>query len=519
MSSSSHHWRDSLSFFASDLFKQVQMAQLFPDSKTFADAIVKTDINTVLAAYDEALLDAEKSGRTLDLAAFVKTHFDIPEMISATSHTKFENVADYIEHMWQVLTRTPDTEQKDSLIALTRPYIVPGGRFREIYYWDTYFTALGLMDTGRTDMAINMLMNFVDILNEVGCIPNGNRAYYYSRSQPPILALFYNLLENALSDEQKEYVIWGMKKEYQFWMSESGAHEQCDNEASGYEKQKNVCQAQLRTVFMPCGAKLNRYFDTEPAPRPESYREDIETAEQIGAEKSQFYQHVRAACESGWDFSSRWLAKPNSLASIRTTEIIPIDLNALLVTLEQTLASVTQGAEKLLYDAAAKARIGAINTYLFSTEKAGYFDYHFPTQCQTDVVSAAMCVPLFVGIANQQQANGVHEAVIKTLLKEGGVVTTSNTTTQQWDAPNGWAPLQLFAVEGLRKYGFNMQAKTIMERFCKTIDGHFASSGVLLEKYNVCEPGIKAGGGEYDVQLGFGWTNGVYTRFQTYLNQ
>ena len=455
MSSSSHNWRDSLSFFASDLFKHVQMAQLFPDSKTFADAIVKTDLNTVLAAYEQACLDAEKSGEAVDLATFVNTHFDIPEMISATSQTKFENVADYIEHMWQVLTRTPDTEQKDSLIALTRPYIVPGGRFREIYYWDTYFTALGLIDAGRTDMAINMLVNFVDILNEVGCIPNGNRAYYYSRSQPPILALFYNLLKDALSDQQKEYVIWGLKKEYQFWMNEAGEN----------ASQKGV--AQLRTVTMPCGATLNRYFDTEPTPRPESYREDIETAEHIGADKSQFYQHVRAACESGWDFSSRWLANPNSLASIRTTEIIPVDLNALLETLEQTLASVTKGAEQAHYSAASTARINAMNT----------------------------------------------------LLKEGGVVTTSNATSQQWDAPNGWAPLQLFAVEGLRNYGFEMRAQTIMLRFCKTIERHFASSGVLLEKYNVCEPEIKAGGGEYDVQLGFGWTNGVYTRFQTYLNQ
>ena len=455
MSSSSHNWRDSLSFFASDLFKHVQMAQLFPDSKTFADAIVKTDLNTVLAAYEQACLDAEKSGEAVDLATFVNTHFDTPEMISATSQTKFENVADYIEHMWQVLTRTPDTEQKDSLIALTRPYIVPGGRFREIYYWDTYFTALGLIDAGRTDMAINMLVNFVDILNEVGCIPNGNRAYYYSRSQPPILALFYNLLKDALSDQQKEYVIWGLKKEYQFWMNEAGEN----------ASQKGA--AQLRTVTMPCGATLNRYFDTEPTPRPESYREDIETAEHIGADKSQFYQHVRAACESGWDFSSRWLANPNSLASIRTTEIIPVDLNALLVTLEQTLASVTKGAEQARYSAASAARINAINI----------------------------------------------------LLKKGGVVTTSNITSQQWDAPNGWAPLQLFAVEGLRNYGFDMQAQTIMLRFCKTIENHFATSGVLLEKYNVCDPEIKAGGGEYDVQLGFGWTNGVYTRFQTSLNQ
>ena len=517
MSSSSHNWRDSLSFFASDLFKHVQMAQLFPDSKTFADAIVKTDLNTVLSAYEKACLDAEKSGQAVNLAAFVNAHFDIPEMVGVKSLSKFESVADYIEHMWQVLTRTPDTEQKDSLIALTRPYIVPGGRFREIYYWDTYFTALGLIDTGRTDMAVNMLLNFVDILNEVGCIPNGNRAYYHSRSQPPILALFYNSLKSALNDQQKDYVISGMRKEYQFWMKADGAEVKSEGLLSRTEHSE--IKAQLRTVTMPCGATLNRYFDTEPTPRPESYREDIETAELIGANKTQFYQHIRAACESGWDFSSRWLANPNELASIRTTEIIPIDLNALLVTLEKTLASVATGKEKERFNAAASARIDAIHRYLFSEEKAGYFDYHFPTQTQTGVVSAAMSVPLFVGIANNRQAELVCETLMNTLLKEGGVVTTSLTTSQQWDGPNGWAPLQLFAVEGLKNYGFNMQAQTIMLRFCTTIERHFASSGVLLEKYNVCEPEIKAGGGEYDVQLGFGWTNGVYTRFQKYLNQ
>ena len=103
-------------------------------------------------------------------------------------------------------------------------------------------------------------------------------------------------------------------------------------------------------------------------------------------------------------------------------------------------------------------------------------------------------------------------------LKPGGWVTTNVESGEQWDSPNGWAPLQLFAVEGLRQYGFYSEASEIMRRFCKTIEDTYASSGVLLEKYNVCEPAIKAGGGEYDVQLGFGWTNGVYTRFQTHLN-
>lgn len=521
MNTSKYTWQDSLTFFASDLFKQVQLAGVFPDSKTFADAIVKGDLNSVLSDYKKARDKAQQQGQQIDLEAFVNAHFELPSSDNATSNARFSSVKDYIEQMWDVLTRNPDTQNKDSLIALSRPYIVPGGRFREIYYWDSYFTALGLIDAGRSDMAVNMLENFVDILNEVGCIPNGNRAYYYSRSQPPILALFYRLLADHLSEDQKNYVIEGLKKEYQFWMQEGDTdsrNQQCyEPTRQQTSSPQQTIRATKRVVHLPCGAVLNRYFDTEASPRPESYREDIETAEQIGADKAAFYQHVRAACESGWDFSSRWLKNPQHLSSIRTTEILPVDLNALLVTLEQTLAEVSQGEQKSRYQLAATQRIQAIDKYLFNAHKGGYFDLHFPTLAQTDIVSAAMSVPLFVGIASQIQAEIVQQTLLSSLLKEGGIVTTTQTTAQQWDAPNGWAPLQLFAVEGLRRYGFGEDATTIMQRFCKTIEDNFAALGVLLEKYNVCQTNIRAGGGEYDVQLGFGWTNGVYTRFQTYL--
>ncbi len=509
MQSFTHNWRDCLSFFASDLFKQVQMAALFADSKTFADAVLKSDLQTILDTFTEEQRRAAKEGVEVDLQAFVATHFEIPDADNATTDKQFASVAQYIEFMWEVLTRTPDTQHQDSLIALTRPYIVPGGRFREIYYWDSYFTALGLVDAGHTAMAVNMLENFIDIINEVGCVPNGNRAYYHSRSQPPVLALFYDLLKDELTEEQKRYVIDGLKKEYAFWM-QSGP-------GNATSAQTQMPAATLRVVRLPCGAVLNRYFDTEPTPRPESYREDIETAERYGANKEDFYRNVRAACESGWDFSSRWLSDPQQLASIRTTEILPVDLNALLVSLEQTLASVTEGAEHDYYHGAAKRRIQAIQTYLFSEQKGGYFDFHFPSSQQTNVVSAAMSVPLFVGFADKSQAQTVQNTLRSTLLRAGGIVTTASTTSQQWDSPNGWAPLQLFAVEGLLKYHFNREAVEIMQRFCRTIEAHYASSGVLLEKYNVCEPNIRAGGGEYDVQFGFGWTNGVYIRFQKYL--
>ena len=308
-------WRECLPFFESNLFKDVQNAALFEDSKTFADAIVLSDWQTVINEYE-----LQKCNEDFSLSSFVGTHFQMPDMVASSTNFTFSAVPDYVQHMWDVLTRTPDAENIDSLISLSRPYIVPGGRFREIYYWDSYFTALGLIDSGKADMVINMLENFLDILDEVGCIPNGNRAYYYTRSQPPVLALMFSLVEEKLSETQRQRAIAGIEKEYAFWM----------NGAQSISDTQDAKQASEHLVRMPSGALLNRYYDSDASPRPESYREDIETAELVGAKSVEFYRHIRAACESGWDFSSRWLADENALSSIRTTEIVPVDLNALL---------------------------------------------------------------------------------------------------------------------------------------------------------------------------------------------
>ena len=493
-------WRECLSFLNSDLFVAVQQSGLFKDSKTFADAKALCDWPRILHEYE-----TQKDQTDFNLREFVNIHFVLPDMVASTLNTNDDSAAQYIEHMWSVLTRNPDARNIDSLIGLSRPYIVPGGRFREIYYWDSYFTALGLVDSGRVDMVINMLENFLDLLDEVGCIPNGNRAYYYTRSQPPVLALMFSLVEASLNSAQRERAIRGLKMEYEFWMK-------------GKEVVSKLTPASERVVRMPNGALLNRYYDTQASPRPESYREDIETAELVGAKSNEFYRNIRAACESGWDFSSRWLENANELSSIRTTEIVPIDLNALLYLLECTLARVCSN-QSLEFKKAAEARKQAVNTYLWDATKGCYFDYHYVTNQTTRVLSAAAITPLFANMANKQQARQVNVIVGAELLKKGGVVTTANITEQQWDAPNGWAPLQWLAVKGLLNYGFSQEASEIMKRFTRMVEDHFSAKKEILEKYNVCDPKSTAGGGEYEVQLGFGWTNGVYTRFKRLLMQ
>ncbi len=494
-------WRETLPFFESDLFKEVQTRGLFADSKTFADAAPKTDWATVEARYQKA-----RQATDFSLSAFVADNFTLPAPVELRSSTAFSCAKDYIEHMWDVLSQSPDSTSLSSLIPLPEPYIVPGGRFREIYYWDSYFTSLGLMQSGREDIVISMLENFLAIQQEVGCIPNGNRAYYISRSQPPILGLMYKLVASeGLAPSFHERCRDGIRKEYEYWMN--GAADIA------------VGEANRRVVCMPDGSLLNRYFDDAASPRPESYLEDIEAAADT-ENKHHFYQDLRAACESGWDFSSRWFSDASSLKAICTTQIVPVDLNALLFDVENLLATLFADDEVLAmqYQQAAARRKAAINRYLWDEEQHFFFDWNYKAGCVTSVWSLAATVPLFTNLASEYQARAINKHLSR-FLKPGGLVTTLTSTSQQWDSPNGWAPLQWFAIQGLRHYGYEAKAKEIASRWVHCVDTYFAQYHAILEKYDVTHPGIAAGGGEYDVQLGFGWTNGIYLKCLKFIRE
>lgn len=503
MHKSSHQtWRGAIAFYQSSLFQRVQMSQLFQDSKTFADAIPKVPWDVILQAYDNA-----STAPNFSLQSFVYAHFDIPTPVAVKGIETLPDMQGYIEHMWQVLARQPDQSRQDSLIPLPYDYIVPGGRFREIYYWDSYFTALGLIEAGHKHMAQEMLRNFLYLIDTVGHVPNGNRAYYHSRSQPPILGLMTDLLIGADNTAHPlfEEALLGMEKEYQFWMRGEG-------------NLKDDWQSHRRVMRLEDGAILNRYWDDDDTPRPESYREDRETAASLAPQlRPSVYRHIRAACESGWDFSSRWLKDPNDIASIRTTDVVPVDLNSLLFRLEKQLAQwfdAIGNEEKHTYylDKSVKRRC-AINKYLYRDSESVYQDFIFAERKNSEVLSAACYVPLAVGLASEKQAAAIAKVTQTTLLQAGGIMTTPITSGQQWDAPNGWAPLQWFAVEGLKRYGFNKLAETIQQNWLKSVGRKFADKAVMLEKYDVRSLQEEARGGEYEVQLGFGWTNGVTALF------
>jgi alpha,alpha-trehalase len=280
--------------------------------------------------------------------------------------------------------------------------------------------------------------------------------------------------------------------------------------------------AHRRVVKLDDSTVLNRYWDDKRAPREESYVQDVTTANEYREDDSLVYTHLRAGAESGWDFSSRWFADTLHLQTIETTNLIPVDLNCLLYAYETILskAAAVKGKQKeaTTYKQKSEARKSALLRYCWNAEKGFFFDYDFKGKHTTDKWSLAGVLPLFVNIATEVQAASVQKIVQEKFLKDGGVVTTTYHTGQQWDAPNGWAPLQYLTVQGLLNYKHDALAQTIATRWMALNEKVFASTGKMLEKYNVENTNLESGGGEYPTQDGFGWSNGVYLKFYQLFN-
>ena len=475
-----------------ELFEAVQLGHIFEDSKTFVDLIPLFSPEKILADYGD-----EKNKKEFDLEKFVWKNFKTQTLTTSNFESDTSiTLSAHISNLWKYLTRKKDEAiDGSSLIPLPHSYIVPGGRFREIYYWDSYFTMLGLAEDGEEEMIENMVKNFADLIDTVGYIPNGNRTYFVSRSQPPFFSLMVDLLAQLKGEEILITYLPFLEKEYQFWMSPDS-----------------------NRVVQVGDYWMNRYYDNKDFPREESYAEDV-------ALKGIFSQpmlHLRAACESGWDFSSRWFADGKSLEQIRTADILPVDLNCLMYHLEKVIFRAHQisgdeiNMEK--YFKLSNRRAEAINTIFYNNTIGAFVDV-VKEEGQSSQLTLAMLYPLFLKLATQNQADSIADIIEEKFLNEGGLPTTLIKSGQQWDFPNGWAPLQWIAVKGLDNYGHQKLAKEIAKRWSHLNEKVFKNTGKMMEKYNVADLTLEAGGGEYDVQEGYGWTNGVYLAMQAFLKQ
>lgn len=482
------------------LFHEVQMQGIFPDSKTFADAQPLRSAHLIVADYEK-----EKVLADFDLKTFVEKNFRIPgAFIESLEVDNQGDIRNHLVNLWPHLTRpADDASMYHSLLPLPKSYVVPGGRFREIYYWDSYFTMLGLYQSGKSELAISMLDNFAYLIDTYGFIPNGNRSYYLTRSQPPFFAAMVSLYASHTSWEEARKYLSALEKEYDFWMegkegiSAGGVHR--------------------RVVSFGNGKYLNRYWDDSITPRPESYKEDVELAEHLDeAAQKQLYRNIKAACESGWDFSSRWFTDPMDMATIITTEILPIDLNSLMYHMEKTLSALyanTGNTEKASqYESLAEQRKNLILELFWLADRQYFFDYRFSTQEHTEVWSIAGMYPFYFGIALPEMGASLAEVTKNYFLKDGGLISTTNFSGQQWDAPNGWAPLQWIGYSSLKKYEQESLALELAQRWTNLGLKTFRNTGKMMEKYDVSDLSTEAGGGEYPNQDGFGWTNGVYLK-------
>lgn len=482
-----------------DLFAEVQRRQVYGDGKTFVDLVPRRRMKQIQQEY---LL--EKQDPNFDLREFVTRHFYefAPHKTREEFYTDpHATVSDHISTLWTVLERR-NRRDRGSLVALPYPYIVPGGRFSEQFYWDSYFIMLGLAADNRWNMIEGMIKNYCYMIRKFGFIPTANRTYFLSRSQPPFFSQMVRLLARHKGRHVLVEYLPYLILEHRFWMK--GRSKLGPTEHKAY----------ARVVEMPSGTLLNRYYDNKTTPRPESLREDIETAEgAVDRQSERLYLHLRAGAESGWDFSSRWFSDIHDIRTIHTADIIPVDLNALLYQLETTIVEAYQLLRQPLsvrkYQNLAERRAKAISDYCWDEKEQFFMDYNFHHGKTTGRLSLAAVFPLYAKIASTKQAAAVAKKLETVFLKEGGLIATPIENGQQWDAPNGWAPLHWIAIEGLRNYGYHSLASEIKARWMKCNIKVFTAKRKLIEKYNVESGDGLGGGGEYPLQDGFGWTNGV----------
>jgi len=391
---------------------------------------------------------------------------------------------------------------------------VPGGRFNEMYGWDSYFMQVGLLRDGQTEMAKNLADNFLYEVKHYGQVLNANRTYYMTRSQPPFLTQMVlgvyqkthdrEWLKNALPSVTHYYDVWAKEPHLTpetglaryFDLGDGPAPEVISSErdADGkthYERIRDFFEANRITDY-----DVSQYYDR--------------STKQL---TPLFYKGDRSMRESGFDPSNRFGA-----FNIDIIHYNPVCLNSLLFLMEQQIADIYTelGNANTAQEWRKKASLRGerVNRLMWDDTDGLYYDYNFGTKKVRKYPFLTTFYPLWAGFASKDQASRVMKNLDK-FERAGGLQTSTYISGNQWDSPFGWAPLQLIAVEGMRKYGFEADAERISMKFLTMVQREFLRQGYIVEKYDVVKAGTEVSGeirfGYSANQAGFGWTNAAFT--------
>jgi alpha,alpha-trehalase len=432
----------------------------------------------------------------------------------------------------------------EGLLYLPNRYVVPGGRFNEMYGWDSYFIILGLVKNKRTQLAQGMVENFFFEIENYGAILNANRTYFFTRSQPPFLTsmirevyehpagkpLSRAWLAKAYSYAQRDYDLWispihqagdtGLARYHD--IGEGPVPEMADD--SDYYP--DVIRWLLAHPEVHTDYLIEAPDDPNPAEAVALAKSSCDmTASKVCARahvnghrlSADFYQGDRAMRESGFDPSFRFGPFSGS-----TQDYAPICLNSLLYKYERDMAHFatllgrrTEAAE---WERRAAARRDAINKYLWNPTQGMFYDYDFTTHKQSTYNYITAFYPLWANLATPQQAAAM-EHHLSLFEHDGGLAMSDYNSGTQWDLPFGWAPTHWLAIKGLAQNRFPVDASRIAGKFSQTILLNFLTDGTIREKYNVVNgsANVAVATGYKSNVVGFGWTNGVYLQMHDLL--
>ncbi len=415
--------------------------------------------------------------------------------LSSDEKASIELVRNFIKSNWKNTIRTHKADSC-SLIGLPLPYSVPSisGMFQEMYYWDTYFTNVGLISDGNVEQARNNCDNMLFLVNKYGFMPNGNRIWYLERSQPPYLSMMIrDVYEKTKDKNWLKKILPTLEKEYNFWMTQR---------------------------ITPIG--LNRFYNSSPDSINEGTYFGIKkrlgenydtTIVRTQAEQIALGSHITSELESGWDMNPRFDSRCN--------DFCPLDLNANLYQYETNFEyfyeQINSDASKQ-WKPIAEKRKELINKYLFNPNDGLFYDYDYVNQQFSSVYSAAVFNALWANILTDKQAKTVVENLSKLEFKFGIAACEPGERkyAYQWDYPNGWACIQFLAVKGLDNYDYEADASRIAHKYVTLVSSNYKKTNNLWEKYNIIDGNIN-GHNEYEMPTMMGWTAGTFVFMTDYL--